>query len=316
MERLGKEQLFKEQTLQHLEDFAGQGLRTLCLSRINLDESEYAQWSKVYHEASITITGRDDALANAAELIEKNLFLLGATAVEDKLQDGVPDTIATLAKAGIKIWVLTGDKQETAINIGFACRLLTKEMNLLVVNQYTKADTRNKIDELLRQYENVSEESETLALIIDGGTLSHALEEDIKMDLLTLAKKCKAVICCRVSPLQKALVVRLVRNNLNSITLAIGDGANDVSMIQEAHVGVGISGEEGLQAARASDYAIAQFRFLKRLLLIHGRLSYRRISKVILYSFYKNVLLYFTQFWFTFVNGFSGQVKIIILHIY
>jgi phospholipid-transporting ATPase len=110
-----------------------------------------------------------------------------------------------------------------------------------------------------------------------------------------------------VTPGQKAAIVKLVKNNLNAITLAIGDGANDVSMIQAAHVGVGISGEEGLQAARASDYAIAQFRFLQRLLLVHGRNSYRRISKVILYSFYRNIFLYFTQFWFTFFNGFSGQ---------
>ena len=308
LERLGEEgQLFKEKTLIHLEEFAGQGLRTLCLSKVELTTSEYEKWNILFHEASTTIINRDVELEKVAEIIEKNLFLIGATAVEDKLQDGVPDTIATLAKAGIKIWVLTGDKQETAINIGFACRLLTKEMTLMVVNESTKPATRNKIREYLKQYEYIAEESDTLALIIDGGTLHYALEDDLKIELLQLATKCKAVICCRVSPLQKALVVRLVRSNLNAITLAIGDGANDVSMIQEAHVGIGISGEEGLQAARASDYAIAQFRFLKRLLLIHGRSSYRRISKVILYSFYKNVLLYFTQFWFTFVNGFSGQ---------
>lgn len=146
-----------------------------------------------------------------------------------------------------------------------------------------------------------------LALIIDGNTLLYALEDDVKMLLLELATMCKSVICCRVSPLQKALVVTLVRENLNAISLAIGDGANDVSMIQAAHVGVGISGEEGLQAARASDYSIAQFRFLQRLLLIHGRHSYRRISKVILYSFYKNITLYIVQFWFTINNAWSGQ---------
>jgi phospholipid-transporting ATPase len=146
-----------------------------------------------------------------------------------------------------------------------------------------------------------------LALIIDGNTLHYALTGEVKHLLLELAKMCKAVICCRVSPLQKADVVTLVRENLDAISLAIGDGANDVSMIQAAHVGVGISGEEGLQAARASDYAIAQFRFLQRLLFIHGRHSYRRISKVILYSFYKNVALYIVQFWFTIHNGWSGQ---------
>lgn len=100
-----------------------------------------------------------------------------------------------------------------------------------------------------------------------------------------------------MSPLQKALVVKLVKRNLKSLLLAIGDGANDVSMIQAAHVGVGISGVEGLQAARSADVSIAQFRYLRKLLLVHGAWSYQRISKVILYSFYKNIALYMTQFW-------------------
>jgi phospholipid-transporting ATPase len=155
LERLGDNQQFKEQTLTHLEEFAGQGLRTLCLAKVELDQERYQEWSKLYSAAATTIVNRDQELEIVAELIEKDLFLLGATAVEDKLQDGVPETIATLAKAGIKIWVLTGDKQETAINIGFACRLLTKEMELLVINETTKEETRNRIDKLLQKYDNV-----------------------------------------------------------------------------------------------------------------------------------------------------------------
>lgn len=116
------------------------------------------------------------------------------------------------------------------------------------------------------------------------------------------------MVCCRVSPLQKALVVKLVKRHLKAILLAIGDGANDVSMIQAAHVGVGISGLEGMQAARSADVAISQFKYLKKLLLVHGAWSYQRLSKLILYSFYKNITLYMTQFWYTFQNGFSGQV--------
>jgi phospholipid-transporting ATPase len=131
---------------------------------------------------------------------------------------------------------------------------------------------------------------------------------------------CKAVICCRVSPLQKALVVKLVKKNTQSILLAIGDGANDVSMIQAAHVGVGISGVEGLQAARSADIAISQFKYLKKLLLVHGAWSYQRLSKLILCralffslsadlivsadSFYKNIVLYMTQFWVSLVMCF------------
>jgi phospholipid-transporting ATPase len=144
-------------------------------------------------------------------------------------------------------------------------------------------------------------------LVIDGKTLEFALERDLEKLFLQLGSLCKAVICCRVSPLQKALVVKLVKRNSKSILLAIGDGANDVSMIQAAHVGVGISGQEGLQAARSADFAIAQFRFLRKLLLVHGTWSYRRLTRLICYSFYKNIALYLTQFWFATQNNFTGQ---------
>ena len=140
-------------------------------------------------------------------------------------------------------------------------------------------------------------EHDVLALVIDGKSLTYALEKDMEKLFLDLAVKCKAVICCRVSPLQKALVVKLVKRHVKALTLAIGDGANDVSMIQAAHVGVGISGVEGLQAARSADVAIGQFRYLRKLLLVHGIWAYHRVSKVILYSFYKNVAMFMTQFW-------------------
>lgn len=153
-----------------------------------------------------------------------------------------------------------------------------------------------------------SSQLDALALVVDGKTLSFALEPAMELQFLELATRCKAVVCCRVSPLQKALVVKLVKRNVDAVLLAIGDGANDVGMIQAAHVGVGISGMEGLQAARSSDFAISQFKFLRRLLLVHGSWSYQRLSKLILYCFYKNIALYMTQFWFSFYNGFSGQV--------
>lgn len=139
-----------------------------------------------------------------------------------------------------------------------------------------------------------------MALIIDGKALTFALEKDIERLFFDLSVLCKAVVCCRVSPLQKALVVKCVKKFDNSILLAIGDGANDVSMIQAAHVGVGISGVEGLQAARSADFAISQFRFLRKLLLVHGAWAYQRLSKMIFYYFYKNIALYLTQFWVSF----------------
>lgn len=146
-----------------------------------------------------------------------------------------------------------------------------------------------------------------MSLVIDGKCLMYALDPSLRVMLLSLSLNCTSVVCCRVSPLQKAQVTSLVRKGAQKITLSIGDGANDVSMIQAAHVGIGISGMEGMQAVMASDFAIAQFRFLTDLLLVHGRWSYLRICKVVMYFFYKNLTFTLTQFWFTFRTGFSGQ---------
>ncbi|OLY82270.1 putative phospholipid-transporting ATPase DRS2 [Smittium mucronatum] len=296
----------------HLEEFATEGLRTLCLSMREISEGEYDQWKDIYLKAAQTVNNRQQQLDSAAELIERNMVLLGATAIEDKLQDGVPKTIFTLAQAGIKIWVLTGDRQETAINIGYSCKLIQEDFSLIICNSNTHWETKEFLRQKLLAIRDSSNgagavDLNSLALIIDGRSLDFALEKDIEDIFLELAVLCKSVICCRVSPLQKALVVKLVKRKRNEVLLAIGDGANDVSMIQAAHVGVGISGQEGLQAARSSDFAISEFRHLRKLLLVHGSWSYHRLSKMILYSFYKNITLYITQFLFAFYNGFSGQ---------
>jgi magnesium-transporting ATPase (P-type) len=165
------------------------------------------------------------------------LILIGATAIEDRLQDGVPESIAQLAMAGIKIWVLTGDKLETAISIGFSCNLLTRDMDLFILK-----GERDDNEQIKRQMESALEQVEKnrksptqpdkFALVIDGPALKYALSEHIKSTFLQLACECDAVICCRVSPLQKAKVVELVKYGKQVMTLAIGDGANDVSMIQ------------------------------------------------------------------------------------
>lgn len=314
LERLAKDNNpYVETTLTHLEEYAADGLRTLCLAMREIPENEFQEWWQIYNTAQTTVSGnRAEELDKAAELIEHDLILLGATAIEDKLQEGVPDTIATLQSAGIKIWVLTGDRQETAINIGMSCKLISEDMSLLIINEESKEATRDnirkKFQAITSQSQGGQHEMDVLALVIDGKSLTYALERDMEKEFLDLAVKCKAVICCRVSPLQKALVVKLVKRHLKSILLAIGDGANDVSMIQAAHVGVGISGMEGLQAARSADISIGQFRYLRKLLLVHGAWSYQRVSKVILYSFYKNIAMFMTQFWYSFQNAFSGQI--------
>ncbi|KAI9011969.1 hypothetical protein CLU79DRAFT_709666 [Phycomyces nitens] len=306
LQRLAQDTPFVESTLSHLDTFASEGLRTLCYAMREIPIDEYTKWAEMYDKAATTLIDRADALDKVAELIEQNMQLLGATAIEDKLQDGVPDTIHTLQEAGIKIWVLTGDRQETAINIGYSCKLLHEDMDVVVCtaedHTATKEFLQKKLQDIIEQ-----NDGQPFAFVIEGKALTFALEKDNERLFYDLAIRCKAVICCRVSPLQKALVVKVVKRYSKSILLAIGDGANDVSMIQAAHVGVGISGMEGLQAARSADFSISQFRFLKKLLLVHGAWAYQRLSKMIFYYFYKNVALYLTQFWYAIFNGFSGQ---------
>uniref|UniRef100_A0A8D3CMB1 Phospholipid-transporting ATPase n=1 Tax=Scophthalmus maximus TaxID=52904 RepID=A0A8D3CMB1_SCOMX len=307
-DRLADSSRYKEITLKHLEQFATEGLRTLCFAVADVSESSYQQWLEIYHRACTSLQNRSLKLEESYELIEKNLQLLGATAIEDKLQDKVPETIETLMKADIKIWILTGDKQETAINIGHSCKLLTKNMGMLVINEDTLDGTRELLSHHCGMLGDALYKENDFALIIDGKTLKYALTFGVRQYFLDLALSCKAVICCRVSPLQKSEVVEMVKKQVKVITLAIGDGANDVGMIQTAHVGVGISGNEGLQAANSSDYSIAQFKYLKNLLLVHGAWNYNRVAKCILYCFYKNIVLYIIEIWFAFVNGFSGQI--------
>ncbi|CAG8460212.1 3021_t:CDS:2 [Paraglomus occultum] len=305
----GRQSKLREDTLADLEVFANEGLRTLCIAYRVVPEEEYNTWSKKYAEATSTVNDREEKIAEAYELIEHSLTLMGGTAIEDRLQEGVPNCIATLSTAGIKIWVLTGDKTETAINIGFACNLLQRDMLLIIVHATDKENTEKQLKESLQKFFGSGSDgsSQKHALVIDGETLKHALDESLSPLLLDLGKRCESVLCCRVSPLQKAKVVSLVKNGLNVMTLSIGDGANDVSMIQEANVGIGIAGEEGRQAVMAADYAFAQFRFLTKLLLVHGRWSYIRIAEMISCFFYKNIVWTFAMFWYQIWAGFSAQ---------
>uniref|UniRef100_A0A8C7NAM5 Phospholipid-transporting ATPase n=1 Tax=Oncorhynchus kisutch TaxID=8019 RepID=A0A8C7NAM5_ONCKI len=294
----------KEVTTEHLNEYAGDGLRTLALAYKDIDPKYMEEWKLRHHEASTAMDEREEKLDALYEEIEKGLLLLGSTAVEDKLQDGVPQTIEQLSKADIKIWVLTGDKQETAENIGYSCNMLREEMTeVFIVSANTAEEVRKELQTTVAD-EPVDGE---YAMVINGHSLAFALEKDMEMELLRTACMCQTVICCRVTPLQKAQVVELVKKYKQAITLAIGDGANDVSMIKAAHIGVGISGQEGMQAVLSSDFSFAQFRYLQRLLLVHGRWSYLRMCKFLRYFFYKNFTFTFVHFWYGFFCGFSAQ---------
>ncbi|CAO2614404.1 Phospholipid-transporting ATPase VA [Lemmus lemmus] len=322
-------------TQNYLNLYAVEGLRTLCIAKRVLSKEEYACWLQGHIEAETSVEGREELLFQSAVRLETDLCLLGATGIEDRLQDGVPETIAKLRQAGLQIWVLTGDKQETAINIAYACKLLDHDEEVITLN----ADSQEACAALLNQYlhyvqskisqstpenteMNVSvgfsfnpvctsaSSSPSPSLVIDGRSLAYALDKSLEDKFLILAKQCRSVLCCRSTPLQKSMVIKLVRSKLKAMTLAIGDGANDVSMIQVADVGVGISGQEGMQAVMASDFAVPRFRYLERLLLVHGHWCYSRLANMVLYFFYKNTMFVGLLFWFQFFCGFSASAMI------
>ncbi|KAJ1448807.1 hypothetical protein M885DRAFT_590722 [Pelagophyceae sp. CCMP2097] len=334
-----------------LDEFATQGLRTLVFGVKVYTDAEFEQWKSAYYSPAVSaMSGREELLKSAAAACECELTIVGATAIEDKLQVGVPETIQLLADAGIKLWVLTGDKRETAIEIGKACQLLRAGMPVAILSSFaTPAQLLATVVALYHVAYPVSANSKPVppliaatldrleadkdhleddvgdctvwpeakqnavgkrGLVVDGEAMLALFgDAGVEAVLFAVLEKCDAVIACRVTPKQKAQLVVLVQTNVHPrpVTLAIGDGANDVNMIMSAQVGVGISGHEGMQAVNASDFAIAQFRFLSRLLLVHGRWGYRRVCLLVLYSFYKNAALAITLFIYCFFSGFSGM---------
>ncbi|XP_028756392.1 phospholipid-transporting ATPase 1 [Neltuma alba] len=305
-------------TERHLHSYSSLGLRTLVIGMRELNTSEFEQWHQSFETASTALMGRAALLRKVASNIENNLCILGASAIEDKLQKGVPESIESLRTAGIQVWVLTGDKQETAISIGYSSKLLTSDMTQIIINSNNRESCRRSLQDALVMSQklmaatgvaNGTETSYTpkipIALIIDGTSLVYVLDSELEEQLFQLASKCSVVLCCRVAPLQKAGIVALVKNRTSDMTLAIGDGANDVSMIQMADVGVGISGQEGRQAVMASDFAMGQFRFLVPLLLVHGHWNYQRLGYMILYNFYRNAVLVLVLFWYVLFTAFT-----------
>uniref|UniRef100_A0A0E0NUG3 Phospholipid-transporting ATPase n=1 Tax=Oryza rufipogon TaxID=4529 RepID=A0A0E0NUG3_ORYRU len=298
-------------TEKHLHAYSSLGLRTLVIGVRELSQEEFQEWQMAYEKASTALLGRGGLLRGVAANIEKNLRLLGASGIEDKLQDGVPEAIEKLREAGIKVWVLTGDKQETAISIGFSCKLLTREMTQIVINSNSRESCRKSLDDaisMVNKLRSLSTDSQArvpLALIIDGNSLVYIFDTEREEKLFEVAIACDVVLCCRVAPLQKAGIVDLIKKRTSDMTLAIGDGANDVSMIQMADVGIGISGQEGRQAVMASDFAMGQFRFLVDLLLVHGHWNYQRMGYMILYNFYRNATFVFVLFWYVLHTGFT-----------
>ncbi|XP_036403635.1 phospholipid-transporting ATPase 11C isoform X2 [Megalops cyprinoides] len=319
----------------HVERNATEGYRTLCVAYKQLSAEEYARVDAELQEARLALQDREERLMDVYNRVETGMSLIGATAVEDRLQEEAAETMEALQGAGMKVWVLTGDKMETAKSTCYACRLFQRGTELLELTVRTLEEGGRKreerMHELLLDYHKRavqdappakggvtrrwSSPAQEYGFIIDGATLSLVLNATpeasasrYKSLFLQICQNCTAVLCCRMAPLQKAQIVKMVKNSKgNPITLSIGDGANDVSMILEAHVGIGIKGKEGRQAVRNSDYAIPKLKHLKKLLLAHGHLYYVRIAHLVQYFFYKNLCFILPQFLYQFFCGYSQQ---------
>ncbi|XP_028315119.1 phospholipid-transporting ATPase IG isoform X3 [Gouania willdenowi] len=320
-----------ERIRMHVERSATEGYRTLCVAYKCLSAEEYEHADKGLKEARLALQDREEKLTAVYNQVETGMSLIGATAVEDRLQEEAAETMEALQGAGIKVWVLTGDKMETAKSTCYACRLFQRNTELLELTVRTLEERgrrrEDRLHELLLEYHKKTVQDSPLAktswsvgnqdygFIVDGASLTMVLNSSsdsntshYKNLFLQICQNCTAVLCCRMAPLQKAQIVKLVKNSKGSpITLSIGDGANDVSMILEAHVGIGIKGKEGRQAVRNSDYAIPKLKHLKKLLLAHGHLYYVRIAHLVQYFFYKNLCFILPQFLYQFFCGYSQQ---------
>ncbi|EUC67587.1 phospholipid-translocating P-type ATPase, partial [Rhizoctonia solani AG-3 Rhs1AP] len=300
-ERLaGGQDAVKERTREDMEVFANGGLRTLCIAYRFLSEEEYLTWSVKYDAAQLPRRPRRSD-RQGQRVIEHDLLILARRPLD-----------------------LTGDKLQTAIEIGYSCNLLKSDMEVMIISATTADGARTQIEAGLNKiasvlgppnvnrrfsignHANRQAASSGFAVVIDGDTLRFALDDSLKPLFLSLGTQCDTVVCCRVSPAQKAQTVKLVKEGKNAMTLSIGDGANDVAMIQEANIGCGLMGLEGSQAAMSADYAFGQFRFLTKLLLVHGRWSYQRVADMHSNFFYKNVIWTFAMFWFCFWNSFDA----------
>ena len=371
-ERSRKTECFKKIN-NDIDYFSNLGYRTLMIAYREIDEDDFNKWREKLHFEDFILQKKHKIIEKYYDLIEKNFEILGATIVEDKLQEKVPETIKDIKAAGIKFWVLTGDKMSTAENIGFSCNLLTKDQQIFKLNfhqndsehvkydcfkevtffykefqkylkylankyNYDKMNTIMSKSSDIYHFENHSNHDEISSNISRVYTINFELYESLKKKqfiepysiiieapllvqlfrdedqtekFLSICYNAESVLCCRVSPFQKSQIVHKMKQfDPRAVTLAIGDGGNDVSMIMEANIGIGITGEEGMSAANASDFAIGEFKLLKRLLFCHGRINLNRISKLILYFFYKNIIFTISQLFFCPLSLSSGQTII------
>lgn len=264
-------------------NMAREGLRTLVVAKKNLTEEQYLDFEARYNSARMSVSDRVSRVAAVVESLEREMELLCVTGVEDRLQDRVRPTLELLRNAGIKIWMLTGDKLETATCIAKSSRLVSRTQSLHVFKSVvTRTDAHLEL--------NTFRKKQDCALVISGDSLEVCLQY-YEQEFLELACGSPAVVCCRCSPTQKAEVVSLIQRHTGKRTAAVGDGGNDVSMIQAADAGIGLEGLEGRQASLAADFSISQFSHLANLLLVHGRRSYKRSAALSQFVIHRGLII-------------------------
>ncbi|KAL0849800.1 hypothetical protein ABMA28_011743 [Loxostege sticticalis] len=276
---------------------AAEGLRTLVVAKKTLTKNEYWEFESEYKEARLSVQNRAERTAAALSKLHCGLTLLGLTGVEDRLADNVPRTLAMLRTAGIKIWMLTGDKLETALCIA-------RSLHLGGGANWFTASTCTSRRDAYALLQALTEHTEDMDLIIEGETLEECLRS-YEEEFVEVLQRCSGVVVARCSPTQKARVARLLRAR-DLVVAAVGDGGNDVAMIQEADCGVGIEGAEGRAASLAGDVSIRTFASLARLLLVHGRRSAMRSAALCLFIVHRGLIVSTMQAVFSVVFYFSS----------
>ena len=290
---------------ENAENLAVKGLRTLVLSQKIISQEDFDKWNQEYNEALTSMENRKEKITNAISKLENNMDFLCVTGVEDLLQDEVASTIDNLRNAGMKIWMLTGDKVETATCISISAGIKAKNHKIFTIkndefNDMTLGDSIFKLKQRFSEYKKKIE-IDPYIFIIDGDTLDLALKH-CEDEFFTTAMQAPSVVCCRCSPTQKRIIVKTIKKFIgDGRTAAVGDGGNDVAMIQEADVGIGIVGKEGLQASLAADYSIKEFKSLSTLLLWWGRVAYKNTATMSNFIVHRGMIISFNQFIFSLV---------------
>ena len=287
---------------ENAENLATKGLRTLVLSQKIISQEEYDRWDREYKEALTSMENRQEKIAEVVSKLENNMEFLCVTGVEDLLQDDVATTIDNLRNAGMKVWMLTGDKVETATCISISAGIKAKNHKIFTIRNdefehKSKEADAEKLKEFFKEYQRKIDIDPHI-FIIDGDTLDLALK-NCEEEFFHTSMQAPSVVCCRCSPTQKRIIVKTIKKYTDARTAAVGDGGNDVAMIQEADVGIGIVGKEGLQASLASDYSIKEFKTLSVLLLWWGRISYKNTSTMANFIMHRGMIISLNQFIFS-----------------